>query len=123
MKSIHLIEDEWVLGESIVEILVMYEFDLTWSKSVQEFTNFLDQGGQVGLFLCDFHLPDGSLKDVYVKIKDMERMKHVPILACSATASEEDLAFLQINDIPILSKPFTVNQLIQMVSQVGQWNQ
>jgi len=116
MKSILLIEDEPILGETMVDILEMYDYRVHWKKSYEEFLAFDPKKEVVHLICCDFHLPDGSLRDVHARLKICETLSKVPLLVISATASEDDIDYINKNTEHYLMKPFKMPSLIDKIS-------
>ena len=116
MKSILLIEDEPILGETMVDILELYDYRVHWKKSLEEFLAFDPKKEVVHLICCDFHLPDGSLRDVHAKLKASETLSKVPLLVISATASEHDIDYINKNIDHFLMKPFKMSSLLDKIS-------
>lgn len=110
MKKLMLIEDELILGESLVDVLEMQDYQVIWLQSLNEFNDAIIKES-VDIICCDFHLPDGSFVDIYSTLKE-NNLLDVPLLVISATGSEKDKGFLKENVEHVLFKPFSMAELI-----------
>lgn len=110
MKKILLIEDEIILGESLVDVLEVKGYDVKWVKSVQEFHEVIDEV-KVDVICSDFHLPDGTLVDIWQRLQQCEKSHEIPVMVMSATASERDRGFIEQNIQHVLNKPFLMSDL------------
>ena len=69
MKKILLIEDESILGETLLDVLEMRDFEVSWVKSIKELNVELEKRVNYDLICSDFHLPDGTLVDVRHRLR------------------------------------------------------
>ena len=118
MKKILLIEDEPILGETLTDVLETTGFEVNWVKTIDELNVELDKQVNYNLICSDFHLPDGTLVDVWHRLRNCELLAKVPVLVMSATASEEDTSFINNNFEHILPKPFMVSELEETINSI-----
>ena len=120
MKVI-LIEDELILGETLMDAFEILNVEAIWYKGVQEFKEGLKQtSDEWSHIVCDFYLKDGTLKDIhsmYVDFFDPDRRKTIPFIASSATAAESDLSFIEKYCEELLAKPFSIHRLIEVIER------
>jgi DNA-binding response OmpR family regulator len=116
MKPILLIEDEEILGGTIVDYLEIFEIPAQWIKSLGEFKEFVSTDIEVSIVVCDYHLLDADLPEVYDAFRE-SRLNHLSFLACSATVVEEELKYLEDNDIAIVKKPFDIEKLVAAIRE------
>lgn len=118
MKKILLLEDELILGETMFDVLEMYGHEVVWAKTITEFVGCMKNYKTFDLICSDFHLPDGTLIDVWNILQNCQDSFNIPLLVMSATASEEDRHFIDRNIEYVLYKPFAISDLNLLIKNI-----
>jgi DNA-binding response OmpR family regulator len=106
-KTVLLLEDDKMLGSSLVEFLRQDGFQVTWCKSLEDIRK--QNNNNFDLFLIDLNLPDGNSFDIFKRLKK-EKNCHIIIITAKNDAEIRLSAFEnKVSDF--ISKPFTYKEL------------
>jgi DNA-binding NtrC family response regulator len=109
--TIHLIEDDAVLGESLVQRLSLEGFEVRWARSIAEGETLL-QSSQPSMVVCDIQLPDGSGEDLLMRM--LPQIGSVPVIVVTAYGEvRQAVRLIQAGADDYIEKPFEPRLLIE----------
>jgi len=114
-KTVLIVEDNPVHAKMIKDVLEVNGFDAVHAPSGEE-THALARDHRPDLVIMDIQLPGLSGIDVTKAIKADDDLKDIPIIAVTAFASKRNQNEIrEAGCIDILTKPFTVPELFEIV--------
>ncbi|OIN91758.1 MAG: sigma-54-dependent Fis family transcriptional regulator [Comamonadaceae bacterium CG1_02_60_18] len=114
MKKVLLIEDDLILGESLVQRLELEGLQVRWLRRLGEAK--LQINGDWGAVVCDVRLPDGLATSWYAELSAPTRS--VPWFFLTGYGSVNDaVQAMQAGAREYLTKPFDTEKLISMVME------
>ncbi len=115
MTKLLLVEDDVLLGETLMERLAKEGYSVDWAQSQAEGEKALADGA-FDLVLLDVGLPDGSGFDLARKIR---ASKEMPIVFMTAmNTAEHRLEGYEIGAEEFIPKPFHLKELLLRVKHV-----
>ncbi len=115
MTKLLLVEDDILLGETLMERLAKEGYAVDWAQTQAEGEKAL-AAGSFDLVLLDVGLPDGSGFDLARKIRSS---KEVPIVFMTAmNTAEHRLEGYEIGAEEFIPKPFHLKELLLRVKHV-----
>lgn len=112
MKQVLLIEDDLILGESLVQRLELEGLQTRWLRRLAEAK--LQINGPWGAIICDVRLPDGLATTWYAGLSSATRS--IPWFFLTGYGSVNDaVAAIQSGAKEYLTKPFDTEKLIAVV--------
>ena len=116
MSKVLVIEDDGPILENILEILHLEKYEVRGAnngveglKAVKEF--------QPDLILCDIMMPEMDGYSVLLHLHDSPRAMNIPFVFLTARTSRSDMRRgMNLGADDYLTKPFTPQELIEMVS-------
>ncbi len=112
-----LVEDEPHLNESLCELLSAVGFDVRGALSRNEALEMLGRNEAFEFILCDVVMAGASLGHFLAEVGKSSQAPRVVLM--SGFADEEILAEARQHGIPVLGKPFTLNQLTAVLTTAG----
>ena len=114
-RRIALVEDDAIMGESLVERLTLEGFDVTWW---QEGSSALRHRlADVGLLICDIRLPDMSGEELFYRLADLPGAP--PVLFITAQADiDQAVRLIRGGAGDFMTKPFAMDDLLRRVNAV-----
>jgi DNA-binding NtrC family response regulator len=113
-SSVVMVEDDQVLGRSLVQRLRLAGVTTHWARTVAEAEALLRRHRPT-LVLCDIRLPDGSGEALIKRL--MPELGGVPIVAMTAYGGvEQAVRLLRAGVDDYLPKPFPVQQLLDKLA-------
>ncbi len=113
-RSVVMIEDDLVLGRSLVQRLRLAGVATHWARSVAEGEALLRRHRPT-LLLCDIRLPDGSGEALIGRL--MPELGGVPVVAMTAYGGvEQAVRLLRAGVDDYLAKPFPVQRLLDKLA-------
>jgi DNA-binding NtrC family response regulator len=113
MKSVLLIEDDSIMGESLAQRLELEGFDVQWCKSLVEADGKLAQ--PYSAVISDVRLTDGLATDWFVKLPATVRA--MPWFFLTGYGSVNDaVAAIRAGAKQYLTKPFDIEKLMELVN-------
>jgi DNA-binding NtrC family response regulator len=113
MKSVLLIEDDSIMGESLAQRLELEGFDVQWCKSLLEAHGKLAQ--PYSAVISDVRLPDGLATDWFVDLPATVRA--MPWFFLTGYGSVNDaVAAIRAGAKQYLTKPFDIEKLVELVN-------
>lgn len=113
--KIVLIEDDSALGSSIMELLVLNNFEVTWFKDGFEALIHLKQN-LPDIIVSDLMMPTMNGEELFLKIRENSVFNTIPFLIITAN-SDDEVKFNQlrngVNDF--IMKPFKIMELIYKI--------
>lgn len=116
MKSLLLIEDDPIMGESLVQRFELEDFDVHWCRRLSEAAALIEAHG--GVVVSDVRLPDGLATQWYVGLSESRRA--LPWFFLTGYGSVNDaLATVRAGAREYLTKPFDIEHLVALVQQAS----
>lgn len=114
MPQLLLIEDDLIMGESLLDRFELEGFDVNWSRSIEKAKKLLGEA-KFDAVVSDVRLADGSGEDLF-----MEQFRALPAtppwLFITAFASvDQAVAMLQAGACDYVTKPFDIAALVAKV--------
>jgi DNA-binding response OmpR family regulator len=116
--KIVLIEDDFALGSSILELLILSDFEVNWLKDGVEALKYL-QKNIPDAIISDLMMPIMGGEELFLKIRKNNKFKTIPFIVITANM-DDNIKFKQlengVNDF--IMKPFKVKELIYKIKNV-----
>lgn len=116
--KIVLIEDDINLGESILELLVLADFEVQWFKNGLEALDYF-HNNTPDIIISDLMMPLMNGEELFLKIRKLDKFNTIPFIIITANANEE-VRYKQlengVNDY--IMKPFIVKEMIFKINNV-----
>lgn len=116
--KIVLIEDDLALGSSILELLILSDFEVNWLKDGAKALKYL-QKNIPDIIISDLMMPVMGGEELFLKIRKDSKFKSIPFIVITANMDDE-VKFRQlengVNDF--IMKPFKVKELIYKIKNV-----
>lgn len=111
-RSLLLVEDEPVLGRTLLRFLEKHEFQAVWCTAYAQAKQVL-QTNRVDYLVTDWEVPGGSVTQcVRQAIRKNRRIKVVVITAHPGEAIAADCPW------PVLQKPFALHELLATLTEL-----
>lgn len=115
MPHIHLIEDDLIMGESLVDRFEIEGYEVQWSQTIKQARERLDAIA-FDAVVSDVRLPDGSGERLFEQ-QLTSKSKATPWLFVTAFATvDQAVAMLQLGACNYVTKPFDITALVDKVS-------
>src|SRR5690348_3305632 len=118
-RTILLAEDD-VSNADMLRLLVQSEtsYQLVQFTNEEEIFRRIDDIKAVrpDLFLFDYRLSSMTALDLYDRLHSIEELQNVPAIVITASLVNEE-EFIRRN-IPLIQKPFDVDELLQAINQI-----
>jgi len=112
-----VLDDEPLIGDFLAGALESHYMDVT---SEADDALKLAADGSYDLVLCDLRMPHMSGIDFYSELSRRRPDLRSSFVLMTGAALDEDVqSFLKANDIPILRKPFELNELHQFIGRAA----
>ena len=117
-RKIVLIEDDKALGNSILELLLFNNFEVTWFDDSIKALDYLSQNFP-DLIISDLMMPGMNGEDLYLNIRKNRKFTVVPFIIITANIDDEvKLRQLEHGVNDYIMKPFQIKELIFKVHNV-----
>jgi len=117
-RKIVLIEDDVALGNAILELLLLNNFDVTWFEESTPALQYLYQNIP-DLIISDLMMPVMNGEELYLNIRKNRKYNTVPFIIITANIDDEvKLRQLEYGVNDYIMKPFKVKELIFKVNNV-----
>ena len=117
-QKIVLIEDDVALGNSILELLLLSNFDVTWFEDSTAALQYVYQNIP-DLIISDLMMPDMNGEELYLNIRKNRKFTTVPFIIITANIDDEvKLRQLEHGVNDYIMKPFKVKELVFKVNNV-----
>ena len=114
---IGLIEDDPIMGESLVQRLTLEGADVTWWRTKQAAVKGL-QTLDADVVICDIRLPDGSGEDIFQETR--HRQGAVPFLFMTAYSDiDQAVRLMKAGAGDYVTKPFEMRTLLSRLSDIA----
>ena len=118
-RSIILIEDDAVLGESLVQRLTLEGVHTRWARTAKE-GEVLLRRHKPGLIVCDIRLPDGNGEALLTRL--MPELGGTPIIVVTAFGDvAQAVRLLRAGADDYVEKPFSAQLLIDKLTSFANW--
>ena len=116
--KIVLIEDDLSLGASILELLVLSNFEVNWFKNGVEALDYLNNN-MPDIIISDLMMPLMNGEELFLNIRKISKFNTIPFIIITANSNDE-VRYKQlengVNDY--VMKPFKVKELILKVNNI-----
>jgi len=119
MYKLLVIEDDSIMAKVLTRIFTSEKYEVKHSPTAAEgFQSCLKE--LPDLVLMDINLPDGSGLDLCKKMKENQRIKHIPIILLTgdATSVESKIQGMESGAEDYVLKPFITDELLARVKGV-----
>lgn len=117
-RKIVLIEDDKALGNSILELLLFNNFEVTWFDDSIKALDYISQNFP-DLIISDLMMPGMNGEDLYLNIRKNKKFTVVPFIIITANIDDEvKLRQLEHGVNDYIMKPFQIKELILKVNNV-----
>lgn len=118
-KNILVIEDDETQRLSLKRILEMDGYTVLLAADSAELTAILDKDEQFHLIIMDIGLPWINGFELAQMMKEHRDLKKIPLVFLSAQAEQEDFdRARQVGAADYIKKPFDINKLKEVISQL-----
>jgi DNA-binding NtrC family response regulator len=115
-STIGLIEDDPIMGESLVQRLSLEGAEVIWWRTKQEAIKGL-QAHDADVVICDIRLPDGNGEDVF---RAARRRANVPFLFMTAYSDiDQAVRLMKGGAGDYVTKPFEMRTLLNRLSDIA----
>ena len=112
-----LVEDDEIMGESLVDRFRLEDFDLDWHRSSAEAHRAIVRKAY-DVVISDIRLPDFSGEVLYARLHDAG-LELPPFIFITGQGSiERAVALLKAGAADYITKPFDLDELVLKVSQL-----
>ncbi|MFC7738886.1 sigma-54-dependent transcriptional regulator [Roseomonas sp. GCM10028921] len=119
-RSVLLIEDDPVLGESLVQRLSLEGIRSWWGRNAAEGERLL-RSQKPGLIVCDMRLPDGSGEDLLNRL--MPEVGGTPVVVVTAYGEvDQAVRLIRAGADDYIEKPFPPQVLLDKLRAFSQWS-
>jgi DNA-binding NtrC family response regulator len=116
MKNLLLIEDDPIMGESLVQRFELEGFEVSWCRRLSEASEALPAG--FSAVISDVRLTDGLATQWFVDLPEAQRA--LPWFFLTGYGSVNDaIATVRAGAREYLTKPFDIERLVSMVQQAS----
>ncbi len=117
-KKIVLIEDDVALGNSILEILMISDFDVTWFEDAKSALQFLYKN-LPDIIISDLMMPDMNGGELFLTLRKNKKFDTIPFIIITANMDDEvKMRQLEEGVNDYIMKPFKVKELIFKINNV-----
>ena len=114
-RRIALVEDDPIMGESLVQRLTLEGFDVAWWQ--EGGSALRHRLGDLGLLICDIRLPDLSGEDLFHRIAGLPGTP--PVLFITAYADiDQAVRLVRAGAADFITKPFAMDEFLTRVNAV-----
>lgn len=115
--KVELIEDDPVMGESLVQRLTLEGFDVSWTRTGRQAIERLEQGAADAV-ICDLRLPDMSGEDVF---RSSCSANPVPFLFITAYGEiDQAVRLMRMGAADYVTKPFELPEFLDRLRNLVQ---
>lgn len=112
--AICLIEDDWIMGESIQDRIQLEGYNCVWYRSVEEAQQAILSGG-FELVISDIRLPEYSGDQFYLTLVEQKKTLP-PFIFMSAYADVHiAVALMKAGAVDLIIKPFDLSLMIEKI--------
>lgn len=123
MKKILIVDDSETLRQIVHKTLEIFDFEIFEAEDTKGAMSLLEQHS-MDLILLDWHLPDESGYDFFLKLQEIESFKEVPVIMITAEERvDKILQAIRSGVRHYLTKPFSHEDLLTRIVQVLELNQ
>jgi len=117
-RRILLVEDDFALGTSIVELLQLNDFTVDWVINGIEATHYLDK--QIpDIIVCDLMMPLMNGEELFLNLRKKNKFSAIPFIIITANIDvEQKMRQLENGVNDFILKPFKVKELILRINNL-----
>ena len=116
-NTIGLVEDDPIMGESLVQRLVLEGANVKWWRTKGEAMSGLETI-EADVVICDIRLPDGSGEEIFRETR--RRQSAVPFLFMTAYSDiDQAVRLMKAGAGDYVTKPFEMQTLLSRLSDIA----
>lgn len=110
-----IIEDTGMVRQTLIRILKLGQFDCLEAANAEEAVRQI-AAHEVGMIICDINMPGVDGITLVNKLKQTEKIRHVPVIMCSAMHEKQFVVnALKAGAVDYIVKPFAPQTVLQKV--------
>lgn len=109
-----LIEDDEIMGESLLQLFRLEGFDVTWCRTAAEAATAIG-AHRFGVVISDIRLPDRNGGDLFLELKDTNPGLPPFLFMTAFGTIDRAVELLKAGAADYVTKPFDVDVLVQKV--------
>ncbi|CAA7616362.1 sigma-54 dependent transcriptional regulator [Magnetospirillum sp. SS-4] len=113
-----LVEDDEIMGESLVQLLGFEGFEVTWCRTAAEAEAAI-AGHRFGIVVSDLHLPDRNGGELFLELTRRQPMLPPFLFMTAYGTIDQAVELLKAGAADYVTKPFDVDVLVQKVSTLA----
>ena len=125
-KTILFIDDE-IICHKVLSLMAINQdcYKLIHAYSASEALNIIEKCyDEISIIVSDISMADCSGPELFEKLQRNPKFKNIPfILQSGLTSDAEELAFQKNISIPIIYKPYKIEELIKLIDKVTNSNE
>lgn len=119
MSRIHLIEDDLIMGESLVDRFEIEGHEVYWSQTIKEASEMLGTT-QFDAVVSDVRLPDGSGERLFEQQLKFDHQAPPWLFITAFATVDQAVSMLQLGACNYVTKPFDITALVDKVNSAIQ---
>lgn len=119
MSRIHLIEDDLIMGESLVDRFEIEGHEVYWSQTIKEASEMLGTT-QFDAVVSDVRLPDGSGERLFEQQLKFDHQAPPWLFITAFATVDQAVSMLQLGACNYVTKPFDISALVDKVNSAIQ---
>lgn len=118
-RHIALVEDDEIMGGSLLQRLELEGARVTWVKTVHRAIGAIRSPRQpVDVVLCDIRLPDGTGEALYLRLAEHDRPPPFLFMTAYATV-DQAVRLLRAGAADFVTKPFEMSDLLERLVRLA----
>ncbi len=117
IKRILAVDDEEVMGYVIQRIVQHLGYEVEWVPSYESAIQKIENQ-EYDVILCDFRMPTMNGEHFYREIVDRNPLWAKKLVFITGDLTSQTVAFLNEIHVPVISKPFKIEELQQVLEQM-----
>lgn len=113
-RSLCLIEDDEIMGESLVQLFRLEQFDVTWCRTAKDAANAI-RNRQFAVVVSDIRLPDATGGDLFQELKRQNPMLPPFIFMTAFGTIDRAVELLKAGAADYITKPFDIDVMMAKV--------
>lgn len=111
MPALLLIEDEAIMGASLVQRFELEGYQVLWARTIQQAQSMLEQTA-FDAVVSDVRLPDGSGEDLFMASGRLANSTPPWLFTTAYASVDRAVAMMHAGAYDYLTKPFDINDLV-----------
>ena len=110
-----IVEDTGMVRQTLIRILKLGQFDCIEASNAEEAVRLV-AAREISMIICDINMPGVDGITLIGKLKQTEKVRHVPVIMCSAMHEQQFIVnALKAGAVDYIVKPFNPQTVLQKV--------